>query len=85
MRKPIRQYYERNNCLIQQYLYIDRLLDSSLPHDLIQEYNQPFGRMSSRVNIPETIAESPSTPPIPVRKSAVQSSNTLSMSKLILC
>lgn len=41
MKKPIRKYYERNNCLIQQYLYIDRLLDSSLPHDLIQEYNQP--------------------------------------------
>jgi hypothetical protein len=44
MKKPIRKYYERDNFLIQQYLYIDRLLDSSLPHDLIQEYNQP--RMS---------------------------------------
>lgn len=33
-----RQYYERNNYLIKQYLYIDRLLDSSLPHHLLQEY-----------------------------------------------
>ncbi|KAJ9614894.1 uncharacterized protein PV06_06248 [Exophiala oligosperma] len=41
MKKPIRKYYERNNFLVAQYLYIDRLLDSSLPHDLIQEYNQP--------------------------------------------
>lgn len=40
MRKPIRKYYERNNYLIAQYIYIDRLLDSSLPHSLIQEYNQ---------------------------------------------
>lgn len=54
MKKPIRQYYERNNFLITQYLYIDRLLDSSLPHNLIQEYHQP--------NIPNTIAEEPSTP-----------------------
>ncbi|KAJ5272322.1 hypothetical protein N7478_007447 [Penicillium angulare] len=34
-----RQYYERNNSLISQYLYIDRLLDSSLPHNLIEDYN----------------------------------------------
>ncbi|KAJ5104299.1 hypothetical protein NUU61_001646 [Penicillium alfredii] len=37
--KAIRRYYERNNSLISQYLYIDRLLDSSLPHSLIEEYN----------------------------------------------
>ena len=66
MKKPIREYYERNNYLIQQYLYIDRLLDSSLPHDLIQEYNQPFGRSSSKVNIPSTIDESPVSSPIPI-------------------
>lgn len=54
MRKPIRQYYERNNFLISQYLYIDKLLDSSLPHSLIQEYNQP-GR--KRVEVPQTISE----------------------------
>ncbi|KAF2258681.1 hypothetical protein CC78DRAFT_477720 [Lojkania enalia] len=51
MRKPIREYYERNNFLIQHYMYIDRLLDSSLPHNLIQEYSH------SQVNVPSTIAE----------------------------
>lgn len=39
MRAPIREYYERCNYLVQQYLYIDKLLDSSLPHDLLNEYN----------------------------------------------
>lgn len=34
-----RKYYERNNSLISQYLYIDRLLDSSVPHNLIEDYN----------------------------------------------
>lgn len=38
MKKPLRKYYEKNNILIHQYLYIDRLLDSSIPHFLIQEY-----------------------------------------------
>jgi cation diffusion facilitator family transporter len=56
MKKPIRQYYERNNFLIAQYLYIDRLLDSSLPHSLIQEYNQPSKKA---VNVPQTISEEP--------------------------
>ncbi|KAL4969645.1 cation diffusion facilitator family transporter [Aspergillus stella-maris] len=36
--KPVREFYERNNNLISQYVYIDRLLDSSLPHRLIVEY-----------------------------------------------
>ncbi|MCJ1227390.1 hypothetical protein MMC12_004045 [Toensbergia leucococca] len=57
MKKPIRQYYERNNYLISQYLYIDRLLDSSLPHNLIQEYNQPVQPASPNVEIPHTISE----------------------------
>ncbi|KAI9887014.1 MAG: hypothetical protein M1823_001158 [Watsoniomyces obsoletus] len=39
MSKPLRKYYTRTNHLIDQYIYIDRLLDSSLPHDLIQEYH----------------------------------------------
>ncbi|KAL4994189.1 hypothetical protein BDV10DRAFT_10022 [Aspergillus recurvatus] len=38
--KPLRQLYERNNDLISRYIYIDRLLDSSLPHRLIVEYQQ---------------------------------------------
>lgn len=49
-----RKYYERNNFLISQYIYIDRLLDSSLPHNLIQEYNQV---PSTNVEIPRTITE----------------------------
>jgi hypothetical protein len=50
-----REYYEKNNSLIQQYVYIDRLLDSSLPHDLIQEYYNPF--TAGPVDVPHTIAE----------------------------
>ncbi|KAF2115035.1 cation efflux family-domain-containing protein [Lophiotrema nucula] len=53
MAKPTRQYYERNNYLVQNYLYIDRLLDSSLPHNLIQEYGNP----NLNLNIPTTITE----------------------------
>ena len=34
-----REYYERTNELIQQYMYIDCLLDSSIPHDLLNEYS----------------------------------------------
>jgi hypothetical protein len=60
MRKPIRKYYERCNSLIQQYTYIDRLLDSSLPHNLIQEYSE-----EQRVDIPPTISEEGSIPPTP--------------------
>lgn len=39
---------------MQHYLYIDRLLDSSLPHNLIQEYST---RDPGQVNIPTTISE----------------------------
>ncbi|KAJ9628537.1 hypothetical protein H2203_002438 [Taxawa tesnikishii (nom. ined.)] len=68
MRKPIREYYERNNYLIQQYLYIDRLLDSSLPHNLIQEYSHHHDH--PQPHVPPTICEeqptpSSSTPPSP--------------------
>ena len=59
MKKPIRQYYERNNFLIAQYLYIDQLLDSSLPHNLMAEYEQAG---QSSVNIPNTISEEPHSP-----------------------
>lgn len=62
MTKPLRKYYERNNSLIQQYTFIDRLLDSSLPHDLIQEYRHTAtpttpGISSMPPDIPETICE----------------------------
>ncbi|KAF2841631.1 cation diffusion facilitator 10 [Patellaria atrata CBS 101060] len=61
MKKSIRKYYERNNLLIQQYVYIDKLLDSSIPHDLIQEYNNP----SIQVDVPPTISEEGSLPSTP--------------------
>jgi hypothetical protein len=53
-----RKYYERNNSLIQQYIYIDRLLDSSIPHSLLNEYNST----SDNVEVPPTITEEPPTP-----------------------
>lgn len=58
-----REYYERNNQLIQHYMYIDRLLDSSLPHNLIQEYTN---LESGAVKIPSTIAEESSTSSTPL-------------------
>jgi hypothetical protein len=60
-----REYYKRNNSLIQQYLYIDKLLDSSLPHDLIREYQQPHSTISG-IDIPNTIREENVTSPLPV-------------------
>src|SRR4051812_37008997 len=56
-----RRYYERTNSLVQQYIYIDRLLDSSLPHDLLNEY-QTKGNGSGGVMVPDTISEEPTTP-----------------------
>ncbi|KAI1176874.1 hypothetical protein F4777DRAFT_544660 [Nemania sp. FL0916] len=56
-KKPVREYYERTNYLVQQYLYIDRLLDSSLPHDLLNEYNDLLPSSIAGVEVPETIAE----------------------------
>ncbi|KAF7593605.1 hypothetical protein BBP40_011123 [Aspergillus hancockii] len=38
LRRDVREYYQRNNNLIAQYVYIDRLLDSSLPQRLIGDY-----------------------------------------------
>lgn len=57
--RPLREYYERNNMLIQQYLYIDRLLNSSLPHDLLNEYNELHSASSRNVAVPATIREEP--------------------------
>ncbi|KIH92751.1 cation diffusion facilitator [Sporothrix brasiliensis 5110] len=61
MTKPLREYYERNNMLIQQYLYIDRLLNSSLPHDLLNEYNELHSAASRNVAVPATIREESSS------------------------
>ncbi|KAI2473534.1 hypothetical protein F4781DRAFT_419332 [Annulohypoxylon bovei var. microspora] len=57
MRKPLREYYERTNYLVQQYIYIDRLLDSSLPHDLVNEYNTLHHSSFKDLDIPTTISE----------------------------
>lgn len=57
-----RKYYERVNYLVQQYLYIDRLLDSSLPHDLLNEYNNMPASAFRGVEVPVTIAEPSSGP-----------------------
>ena len=57
MRSPIRKYYERTNYLVQQYLYIDHLLDSSLPHDLLNEYNDMPSSHFRGVEIPSPILE----------------------------
>lgn len=60
MSKKVRKYYERNNYLIMQYLYIDRLLDSSLPRNLIEEYNngQPY-QSQDQPDVPPAITERP--------------------------
>ena len=58
MKKPIRKYYERNNFLVTQYIYIDRLLDSSLPHNLIQDYSHTRSQSNGYMN---TISEEQST------------------------
>ncbi|KUJ22414.1 uncharacterized protein LY89DRAFT_680557 [Mollisia scopiformis] len=68
MKKPLREYYERTNSLVQQYIYIDRLLDSSLPHDLLNEYNDlpssgpSTAGLRDSVEVPPTITEEPRTP-----------------------
>ena len=46
--------------MICSYLYIDRLLDSSLPHNLIQEYNQPLSPGTTNSRITEGSSTNPS-------------------------
>ncbi|KAF9869998.1 cation diffusion facilitator 10 [Colletotrichum karsti] len=66
MSKPIREYYERNNDLIRMYLFIDQLLDSSVPHDLLNEYHQALDASAYRpVDVPQTITEESPTPTSP--------------------
>lgn len=58
--RPRRAYYERTNELIQQYMYIDCLLDSSIPHDLLNEYSAELEASAFRpVDVPATISEEP--------------------------
>ena len=72
-KKPVREYYERNNRLVTSYAYIDRLLDSSLPHSLIQEYHYPAQNSAHNQDpqIPSTIPESPSSPSVQDRHPSV--------------
>lgn len=56
-----REYYERTNELIEQYMYIDCLLDSSIPHELLNEYNAELEASAFKpIDVPATIAEEPS-------------------------
>ncbi|KAJ4295777.1 hypothetical protein N0V88_004479 [Collariella sp. IMI 366227] len=66
--KHLRKYHERVNYLVQQYLYIDRLLDSSLPHDLLNEYNNMPASAFRGVEVPATIAENSTALEEPPRK-----------------
>ncbi|KAK5084996.1 hypothetical protein LTR70_006214 [Exophiala xenobiotica] len=50
--KPLRRYYERVNVLIARYLYIDRLLDSSLIHNLMSEYQEPLHAIPEEAQSP---------------------------------
>lgn len=58
MRYNSREYYERTNDLIQQYMYIDCLLDSSIPHELLNEYSVDLEASAFRpLDVPATITE----------------------------
>lgn len=65
-----REYYERLNDLVQQYMYIDALLDSAIPHDLLNEYQTDIEASAFRpVNVPDTINEESSSPDSPPQNS----------------
>lgn len=56
---------------MQQYIYIDRLLDSSLPHNLLNDYNNSHSNLGTSANleVPGTRSEEASsrgsdTPPV---------------------
>ncbi|MBE3043785.1 hypothetical protein IMZ48_14670 [Candidatus Bathyarchaeota archaeon] len=59
MKKPIRRYYQRMNDLIRQYMFIDTLLDSTIPHELLSEYSERLDASAFRpaIEIPQTIRE----------------------------
>ncbi|WPG97318.1 metal tolerance protein 3 [Acrodontium crateriforme] len=86
MSKPLRQYYERNNFLIQHYRYIDKLLDSSLPHDLLQEYQGPKATQNLDLSdVPTTICEEDSPTDSPQNsepREFSESSNTSNSTQL---
>lgn len=56
------KYYERTNDLVQQYLYIDALLDSAIPHELLNEYQTELEASAfPSIDVPDTIREEPSS------------------------
>ncbi|KAF7552187.1 hypothetical protein G7046_g7500 [Stylonectria norvegica] len=62
MPKKLRRYYERTNELVQQYMYIDCLLDSTIPHELLNEYQTELEASAFRpLDVPDTIREESST------------------------
>jgi hypothetical protein len=68
---PSRKYYERTNELIEQYLYIDCLLDSSIPHELLNEYADELQASAyPSASIPATIQENEALSPIAAEGSA---------------
>ncbi|RPB12891.1 hypothetical protein P167DRAFT_487252 [Morchella conica CCBAS932] len=76
MKKKIREYYERTNSLIDRYIYIDSLLDSTLPRDLLQTYNpvspetipETYPVSSSDTNPHQGYDSIPDAPPPPMKK-----------------
>lgn len=76
--KPLRKYYERVNFLIAHYLYIDRLLDSSLVHNLISEYQEPeLQTIQEEVASPAINGTPPSEPSRQHSESDLQGINSL--------
>lgn len=83
MSKHLRKYYERNNFLVTQYLYIDKLLDSSLPHHLIQEYSHQRMRSNGHLNtISEEHTSVTATPVLPAMESESPGTTTPTEPKL---
>lgn len=74
---------------MQNYTYIDRLLDSSLPHDLLNEYNDTPGTGGPRdsghhnIEVPPTISEEPRTPVVGSADSSTKVNGTESLTKKV--
>lgn len=83
--KPLRKYYERTNFLIAHYLYIDRLLDSSLIHNLMREYQEPDVPLSTireELRSPEINGMTKSFPEHPSRSSSFHDTSTPPLTKI---
>ncbi|KAK9474396.1 cation efflux family-domain-containing protein [Dipodascopsis tothii] len=56
MSKPLREFYEKQNELIERYREIDRLLDSKIPEALLQTYSDEVTRRQ-RQDVPANVEE----------------------------